>query len=74
MGEPHPVDELLVLRSLLERLRSGSLTMMQGGKDVTRRETGILKRAIARLEKIIGQSGSGEDDADRPRPAKGASR
>ena len=72
MGEP--VDELIVLRNLPERLRSGSLTMMQGGKDVTRRETGILKRAIARLEKIIGQSGSGEDDADRPRPAKGASR
>jgi|307.fasta_scaffold1213442_1 hypothetical protein len=65
MGEP--VDELIVLRNLLERLRSGSLTMMQGGKDVTRRETGILKRAIARLENIIGQSRSAHDDAERPR-------
>src|SRR5215471_12500964 len=64
MGEP--VDELIVLRNLLERLRSGSLTMMQGGKDVTRRETGILKRAIARLENIIGQSRSAHDDAERP--------
>jgi hypothetical protein len=55
MAEPHPADELKVLRDLLDRLQSGALTMKTGGKDVTKREINILKREIAFLEKIIAR-------------------
>ena len=55
MDEPRPADELAILRDLLGRLETGALSMHQGGKDVSQREIGILKREIAFLEKILAR-------------------
>jgi hypothetical protein len=55
MAEPRPADELATLRDLLGRLEAGTLSMHQGGKDVSQREIGILKREILALEKTLAR-------------------
>jgi hypothetical protein len=55
MRYPHPADELTNLRKLLERLDTGYLIMRHNGADVTKREIGLLKQEVARLEKIISK-------------------
>jgi hypothetical protein len=49
-------EELASLRQLLSALKSGSMTLRQGGKDVTRREIAKLKPDIEFLESIIART------------------
>jgi hypothetical protein len=55
MESPRLTDELATLKNLLERLESGSMTMRSGGKDVTQREVGILRKEIAAIEKTLAR-------------------
>jgi hypothetical protein len=48
-------DELVTLRSLLERLETGDLTIRKSGKDVSQQEADILKKEIAALEKTLAR-------------------
>jgi hypothetical protein len=47
-----PVEEIANLHQLLEALESGSMTIRQNGRDVTKREIDKLKPDIAYLEKV----------------------
>jgi hypothetical protein len=55
MEKPTLNDELLTLRSLLERLETGDLTIRKSGKDVSQQEADILKKEIAALEKTLAR-------------------
>jgi hypothetical protein len=48
-----PADELATFRDLLIRLEAGGLTLRRGNQDVSKHEIGVLKREIARLEKVL---------------------
>lgn len=50
-----PGEELAGLRQLLKALESGSMTMRENGKDVTKREIDKLKPDIAFLEKVLAR-------------------
>jgi uncharacterized small protein (DUF1192 family) len=55
--EPLTADELAGLRQFLSRLMSKELTLSSGGVDVTQEEIGVLKREIARLERVLARGG-----------------
>jgi ribosomal protein S2 len=60
-----PADELATVRDLLNRLETGELTLRHGDQDVSRREIDVLKREVARLEKILKRVKS-EGTSDKP--------
>jgi hypothetical protein len=60
--EPHPGDELDGLRRFLDRMQSGELTLLVKGRDATKDEMAVLKREIARLERIIARGRQAQRD------------
>jgi hypothetical protein len=56
-----PGDELATLRDLLNRIEAGELTLRHGDRDVSKQELSILKREIARLEKVLDRDNSQGD-------------
>ena len=51
----HPDDELASLRRLLDALESGSMKLLQNGRDVTQEEVAKLKPDIEYLEVVLAR-------------------
>jgi hypothetical protein len=51
----HPDDELASLRRLLDALESGSMKLLQNGRDVTQEEVAKLKPDIEYLEAVLAR-------------------
>ena len=56
-GDMHPDDELGSLRRLLDALESGSMKLLQNGRDVTQEEVAKLKPDIEAVLARIRSSG-----------------
>ena len=54
-GDMHPDDELASLRRLLDALESGSMKLLQNGRDVTQEEVAKLKPDIEYLEAVLAR-------------------
>ena len=56
-----PADELATLRDFLNRIETGELALRRGDQDVSKQEISVLKREIARLEKVLERVKSQSD-------------